>query len=440
MNFCFNFVYWYFLEFEPHRFTINSIIFFFFINLAWIISANIFEAYKIEYHSFKKAILFNNIKTVIFFFFLFLLYFQVLSFNYYTRDQVKYLFVIFFTLLIFWKFSLYYSLLYYRKLGFNYRNVIIIGYSPLGVELKSFFENNPHFGYRFKGFITKQKSDKKDIIGCYDEMENLVKENQINELYIFTTELNKSLNKITSTIISKYPVAIRIVPDLSDFSYRNVEMVNYGMLPILNVQQGPLNYWFNRSVKRFSDIVISSLAIIFVLSWLIPLLFIIDLLTGFNGVFFIQRRSGIDNRVFKVIKFRTMKKNNEADKMQATKNDYRITRFGKFLRKTSIDELPQFLNVLAGNMSVVGPRPHMLSHTDQYKKIASKFMIRHKVKPGITGYAQVRGYRGEIKTNRDIKLRVEQDVFYIENWSIWLDLRIIMLTIINAIKGDEKAY
>jgi putative colanic acid biosynthesis UDP-glucose lipid carrier transferase len=271
-------------------------------------------------------------------------------------------------------------------------------------------------------------------------MEDFVSDNKIDEIYVMSNDVHPSVYPIISSILSKHPVKIRLVPDLSNFSYRNIEFVEYGMVPVMKIKQGPLNFWYNRAVKRLMDISISTFVIIFVLSWLIPLLFIIDLITDASGVFFIQKRSGVDNKEFNLIKFRTMRKNGEAHLQQATKNDHRITKVGKYLRRTSLDELPQFINVLIGDMSVIGPRPHMLKHTDEYKNMVNKFMIRHAIKPGLTGYAQVNGLRGEIKKTEDIENRIKMDVYYIENWSFWLDLKIVLLTILSMLKGDRKAY
>jgi len=335
---------------------------------------------------------------------------------------------------------LYYVFLFYRKLGYNYRNVIIIGYSDRANELKDYFTNNTWTGYRFKGFFTHQHSDKRDTEGTYDKIENYIIDNNIDELYIMSDSVHSSIYKIISSITSKYPVSIRIVPNLSSFSYGNIELVEYDMIPVMRIKQGPLSYWYNRAIKRLMDIFISIMVILFVLSWLVPVLFIINLITDGGSPFFTQKRSGLDNKSFNLIKFRTMIKNKDAHLKQATKNDTRITKIGSFLRTSSIDELPQFFNVLIGDMSVIGPRPHMLKHTDEYKALVKKFMIRHAIKPGITGYAQVRGHRGEIKKTKDMKERIKQDVIYIENWSLILDFKIVFLTIKNMLKGDEKAY
>ncbi len=440
LNFFFNFAFCYQNGFDNSCSSKTSIIFYLFINVAWIVSANIFKAYKSDRQIYKKAILFTYIKAIVFFFFLFLLFFQVVTFNYFSRDDIKYLFTIFFASLLFWKFLLYFAFHYYRKLGYNYRNVVIVGYNDKAIELKDYFNDNSWIGYRFKGFFTHQESNRKDIAGTYNELEDFTIINKIDEIYVMTNDIHKSAYNTISSIVSKHPVKIRLVPDLSNFSYMSIKLVDYDMVPVMEVQQGPLSYWYNRFVKRLLDIVVSILVIVLILSWLIPLVFIIDLFTGMGGIFFVQPRSGLNNRTFNLIKFRTMKKNSDANIEQAIENDTRITKVGKIMRETSIDELPQFFNVLFGKMSVIGPRPHMLKHTDEYKALVDKFMIRHAVKPGITGYAQVRGYRGEIKKTRDIKERIKMDISYIENWSLWLDIKIAFLTIGNILAGDEKAY
>jgi lipopolysaccharide/colanic/teichoic acid biosynthesis glycosyltransferase len=177
-----------------------------------------------------------------------------------------------------------------------------------------------------------------------------------------------------------------------------------------------------------------------VLSWVTGILFILSLFNGREGVFFKQKRTGTDGKVFTCFKFRTMHRNPDADLHKAVANDKRVMPVGRLLRKTGLDELPQFINVLLGQMSVVGPRPHMLKHTEQYRKMVRKFMMRHTVKPGITGLAQVRGFRGEIRKISELKQRVQLDVSYIENWSFMLDVRIVFLTVVNFFRGQEKAY
>ena len=441
LNFFFNFAFCYLKSFNDSCFNNTTYLFFFFINLAWFVSATIFNTYKFDDRQVKKKMILGTyLKIIVFFFFLFLLFFQVVDFNYFSRDDVKILFVVFFLSLIFWKFALYYIFLVYRKMGYNYRNVIIVGYNDKATELKDYFNSNPWAGYRFKGFFTYDESHKKDVVGTYDDLEEFIVNNKVDEIYILISDLHKSIYKTISSIAGKHAVKIRLVPDLSDFSFMSLKLVDYDMIPVMKIQQGPLSFWHNRWLKRIFDIATSILIILLVLSWLIPLLFIIDLFTDKGGVFFMQDRSGLNNKPFRLIKFRTMKKNGDAHTKRATVNDERVTSIGRFLRKTSIDELPQFFNVLIGNMSVVGPRPHMLTHTEEYKALVAKFMIRHAVKPGITGYAQIRGARGEIKKTKDIKTRIKLDISYIENWSLAMDIKIVLITIGKIIKGDDKAY
>ena len=197
---------------------------------------------------------------------------------------------------------------------------------------------------------------------------------------------------------------------------------------------------FRGLFKRSFDILFSLFIILFVFSWLYPILALLIKLESRGPVFFIQLRTGRNNTHFKCYKFRSMRVNNEADKKQATLNDHRITRIGAFMRKTSLDELPQFFNVLLGNMSIVGPRPHMISHTEEYSQLTEKYTSRHLLRPGITGWAQVLGLRGEVKNAEAILKRVEADVWYLKNWSFQLDLKIIFLTFLITLKGDKNAY
>lgn len=441
LNLLFNFAYCYLNKFGPACQQTNAIIFYIYINFAWIITVSVFQPYKLDRVLGKKYILFTYLKSVIFLLPLFLLFFQVFPFNYYSREQIKYLFPVFLAVLLLWRFSLYFVLAIYRKAGYNYRNVVIIGNNETANDLRDYFLQSPISGYKFKGFITYEKSNKKEVVGTYSDLEQFVVENSIDELYLISDNIHESIYKVINSIVSKHAVKIRVVPAISNFRFMNVKLVNYDSIPVLRVQRGPLSYWYNRALKRFFDTIFSLVIVIGVLSWFIPLVGLTNLFSGNKGsIFFLQYRTGLDNKPFKMVKFRTMKKNDEANTKQASKDDNRITGFGKLLRKTSLDELPQFINVLMGKMSIVGPRPHMLNHTKEYKEMVKMFMIRHAIKPGITGYAQVRGRRGEIKRTSDIKNRIKDDLFYIENWSFSLDLKIIYITIRNILKGDKAAY
>ena len=424
----------------PEHFEPKYLLFYFYLNVSWFILVFVFGAHNITRNTRKKSIFFAYIKIIVFFFFLFLMYFQATPMDYYPRSYIKYLFPLFFVILITWKFLLYYAFLLYRKLGYNYRNVIILGFTPKTRDLQRYFTTNRWHGYRFLGFFDENKSVKKRIIGQWSELRSFIETNHVDEIYISWDGIPNEIMPSITEVISDYPVKVRIVPDLGDFSYKSAELISYGSIPVLQVHPGPLSYWYNRLIKRAFDVFLSLLMILAVLSWLTPVLYLLSLFGSRDGVFFRQRRTCSDGREFICLKYRTMRKNNDADTQRAVRNDSRITPVGKFLRKFSLDELPQFINVLKGEMSVVGPRPHMLKHTDQYRKIIKRFMLRHTVKPGITGLAQVNGYRGEIRKLSELKKRVEYDVSYIESWSFNMDIKIMLLTIWVLIRGQEKAY
>jgi putative colanic acid biosynthesis UDP-glucose lipid carrier transferase len=234
---------------------------------------------------------------------------------------------------------------------------------------------------------------------------------------------------------------LKFIPDLGSTLAAPYRMDYIGNeFPVITLRHEPLEDLGHRFVKRLFDIVFSSLAIVFIFSWLFPLLAIVIKMSSKGPVFFKQLRSGRNDLPFLCYKFRTMRINEDSDSLQATKNDSRITPIGRFLRRTSMDELPQFFNVLMGDMSVVGPRPHMLSHTMQYKAVISQFMVRHFLKPGITGWAQVNGYRGETKEDKDMEDRVKHDIYYLENWTAMLDLKIVLKTVTNIAEGEKNAF
>ncbi len=332
---------------------------------------------------------------------------------------------------------------YYKDNEHLFKKVLILGYNETALKLASYLDQD-FINMNLKGFVEDRQNineltpypvlaDRKDVIKIA---------NQLNVEEIFST-LDPSQNNFLSQLINEANnncIRIKIVPDLSYFFSKPV-VVNYLRdLPILSPRSEPLEDIGNQVKKRFLDLVVSFMVIIFILSWMIPLIALLIIIESRGPVFFIQQRTGKNNRPFKCLKFRSMFLNNNADKVQAIKNDSRITKVGKVLRKTSLDEFPQFINVFKGEMSLVGPRPHMLKHTDEYSKIVNQFMIRHFSKPGITGWAQINGFRGEITDPRQIKLRVENDIWYLEKWNIWLDIKIIFLTVYKVFKGDKNAY
>ena len=267
-----------------------------------------------------------------------------------------------------------------------------------------------------------------------------IDKNNIDEIYSSVGELsNENLTKLIDYADNNLKI-LKFLPDNKEIYSKKLDFTYYGYLPILSMRKIPIEEPFNKFIKRGFDILLSLVIIIGVLSWLTPLLGLIIKLESKGPIFFKQKRNGLDYEEFYCYKFRSMRPNAMAHLHQVQKNDPRITRIGKIIRKTSIDELPQFINVLKGDMSVVGPRPHMVSHTHMYAERVDKFMVRHFIKPGITGLAQVSGYRGEVEDENHIINRVKYDIFYLENWSLFLDLKIVFQTVFNALRGEERAY
>ncbi len=332
---------------------------------------------------------------------------------------------------------------YFKKRNHLFNKVLIIGYNETAKKLENYFEEES-FNAHLLGFIEDEKNIKEltrhPIIADIKNTIQTAIDLDVQE--IFST-ITPEQNSFIYTLMHKAEtecIRFKIVPDLSVFISKPV-IINYIRdLPVLSVRSEPLDDVGNRLKKRTLDIFISVLVLIFILSWLIPLLGLFIFLESKGPVFFSQLRSGRNNKTFKCLKFRSMKVNRESDTKQATKNDNRITKIGKFIRKTSLDEFPQFINVLKGEMSLVGPRPHMVKHTADYSKIVDQYMIRQFLKPGITGWAQVNGFRGEITEDEQIINRVNEDLWYLENWTIWLDIRILFLTVYKVFKGDENAF
>ncbi|OBQ54941.1 undecaprenyl-phosphate glucose phosphotransferase [Tamlana sp. s12] len=346
-----------------------------------------------------------------------------------------YLLAVFVSISLFKLFSTYLLKKYRTVLGGNYRNVIVIGNTDKTRQLIKTFKSRTDYGYNFKAkFNVDDKSF--SLKKCYD----YVIENSVDEIYFSVAELsNKQINNLIDFADNNLR-ELKFIPDNKDIYSKRLKYEYYDYIPILSIRDIPLQEPVNKFIKRLFDILFSSFIIIGVLSWLTPILAILIRLESKGPIFFKQSRNGFNYQEFDCYKFRSMRPNENAHLHQATKGDMRVTKVGAFIRKTSIDELPQFFNVLFGEMSVVGPRPHMVSHTNMYAQRIDKFMVRHFVKPGITGLAQTSGFRGEVETDKDIINRVKYDIFYIENWSLLLDIKIAIQTFLNAVRGEDKAY
>lgn len=417
--------------------TVNPIKFVLLISTAWIIlsiSSKFYEVYRYSREINIAALLLKQFAL----FTLLMLAFSGFNHNLDIRPLTIFKYTLATIFLIgLSKFALYYLLQKYRTaFGGNFRKTVIVGKNKQTAALESFFNNKPEYGYIHKKTFNSKEKEKFSLEACF----NFIIEESIDEIYCSISELsNSQMYKIIDFADNNLKI-LKFLPDNKDIHSKKLKYEYYDYIPILSLRNIPLEDSVNQFVKRTFDIFFSSLVIIFILSWLTPIIAILIKLESKGPVFFKQSRNGFNYKEFDCYKFRSMMPNQDAHLYQATRGDQRITKIGKFIRKTSIDELPQFFNVLLGNMSVVGPRPHLWTQNKVYGTKVKKYMIRHHVKPGVTGLAQVRGYRGEIETDNDMVNRIKYDVFYIENWSLFMDIKIIALTIINIFKGEEKAY
>jgi putative colanic acid biosysnthesis UDP-glucose lipid carrier transferase len=308
------------------------------------------------------------------------------------------------------------------------------------MQLKKFFEMHPDNGYRFLGFFDDNPKNGHKVLGNVNDIENFVLEKEVDEIYCSPYELSGAQVTRLIDFSEENLIRLKFLPESNLIQARKMQVDFYDLLPIMVLRPIPLDDLLNQFIKRAFDIVFSAAIIVFILSWLVPLISILIKLDSPGPIFFIQKRNGRGNQPFGCLKFRSMRLNDDSETKQATKNDERITKLGRFLRKTSIDELPQFFNVLVGDMSVVGPRPHPIKLNENYRSLIDRYMSRHLIKPGVTGLAQVMGYRGETSEPHQMKSRIKMDIFYVEHWTFWLDIKLIFLTIFKAFKGDKNAY
>jgi len=327
----------------------------------------------------------------------------------------------------------------YRERGGNQVNVVVIGRDRNLKKIRSVFDEED-LGYRYQGYFDNHHSKSLTYLGKIEECFRYILEHDIDQIFCTVSRLSQPelLNLIA--FADNNLKKLKIIPDNKEIFTRAMTIELYRSVPVLNMRGLPLETPWAKVSKRVFDVVFALVVVVGVLSWLSPLIFILQRFDSNEPLFFKQKRHGVNRKVFWCYKFRSMTTTADADTKMMTKNDKRVTKLGRILRSTSIDELPQFYNVLLGCMSVVGPRPHMELHTEKYQTSVDKYLVRHFVKPGITGLAQIKGYRGEIVAQSDIVNRTRLDIFYVEKWSLWLDVKIILKTIMNALKGEEKAY
>jgi len=360
-----------------------------------------------------------------------------------SRLRLLYFYLFFFVILLVSRYISMKLLKEIRAKGYNFRKIIIVGANETGERMRKILAKDLTYGYKFLGFFD-EKADpvfSDQLIGGFDEIQDFIVQKEVDEMYVALHIDDIAVINILVKICEQNMVRIKFVPDFQLYTKSSkVEITFYENTPVLMLRREPLESVTNKLIKKAFDVCFSALVILLIFPWLFPIVMLIIKLESPGPVFFRQKRSGRDNRPFVCLKFRSMYVNDLAHDKQAGKGDSRVTKFGAFIRKTSIDELPQFFNVFWGDMSVVGPRPHMINLAKEYSELINNYLVRQFAKPGITGWAQVNGYRGETKELADMENRVEYDIWYIENWSLLLDIKIIVRTVINILKGDENAY
>lgn len=325
------------------------------------------------------------------------------------------------------------------------KDLVIVGNGPAAEEIFQYCEDQTVRGYRFCGVFNDEPIDGplgSRRMGDVEAVKAFAIHNRIDIVYCALPGTRRQDITELMEFCERNTIRFRVIPSAESFIpvVKTSDLEFHGAVPVSKLRREPLDLGINRMLKRAFDIAFSLGVVLFVFTWLFPLLAILIKLSSRGPVFFKQMRLGRDNKQFVCWKFRSMRMNTEADVKQATKNDPRVTAVGRFLRKSNLDEMPQFINVLFGHMSIVGPRPHPIRLNDQYRDIIDKYMVRHFVRPGITGWAQVNGFRGETRTPELMERRVELDVWYLENWSFWLDLRAVVKTVTNMFHKDPNAY
>jgi undecaprenyl-phosphate galactose phosphotransferase/putative colanic acid biosynthesis UDP-glucose lipid carrier transferase len=421
----------------------------FLVNFIWVVIAFYHKAYTfLRGESFEEMLRkltgYHFIYSATVFLFLFTLNLDTIA-----RLWVLYYIVTSFVFFIFfrWIFQTFFS--WYRSKGYNFRRVVLVGDDNSVQYLFKTMRDDITLGFRVLGFFSEDDPAGRQRmvhLGCTDlgflvGLKDYLVNNDVHEVYWQLTPLEHPLLKDIVQYCENNLIRVKFIPYFGSTLLGRKPIIDmFRLMPLVSLRSEPLQRPINRALKRSFDVVFSMLVLLSLMPILLPILMILIRLGSKGPIFFKQLRTGEDGRSFLCYKFRTMRVNDEADALQATKDDPRLTKIGGFLRRSNLDELPQFWNVLKGEMSVVGPRPHMLKHTEEYSQRVSKFLVRHLAKPGITGWAQVNGLRGETKELIQMEQRVEADIWYVENWSLTLDIRIVIKTIWNMLMGEEKAY
>ncbi len=426
---------------------VNEIFFLLFLVLVWNFGSRIFGLYDVFRFKSLTTELIALGKNIL------LQLFSVVAILFMYKSQILSRFFVFtycimlLALLLLRKLLLNLLFGWLQKNSSNLNHILIIGGGEVARRFFATIAASAHLGFEVKGFIADQPMPdfRCPCLGTIAQLPKILEREKIDNVVIALS--NKDLDKIGEIIAvcENFPTRVRIIPDYFEFMSPRFGISRFGAFPLLSIRVNPLDEWHWQFLKRTFDLLVTSLLFLGVFSWLWPLLALLIKITSPGPVFFKQERWGIKNMRIVCYKFRSMvKESKDVDEnghyQQATRDDPRITRLGRFLRRSNLDELPQFLNVLKGEMSLVGPRPHPTPMNLEIKDSIQHYQLRHLIKPGITGWAQVNGFRGETRAPDLLRKRVESDIWYIENWSILLDVKIVCLTIWLMLNGDSKAY
>ncbi len=413
---------------------------FFYYNVVWLAVSFTLRIYNISRVARYSGIALDLLKLLFFHVSLVTAFIVAIKGYDYSRQHLVVTYLLVSASVVAWRLGCVKLFRMFRIAGRNSRRVVIVGMSEIANQLKKFFNINPQYGYQFLGFFDDRAAGGEDLKGRVSDVKEYVLTNHVDEIYCTMTEVNNRQVNDLLDFAEKNHIHVKVVPDFREINYRKIEIDFYDDFPVLTFREIPLDDVLNQVVKRSFDVLFSLLVIVFVYPWLLPIIALLIKIDSRGPIFFWQQRSGRNNQNFWCLKFRSMYVNDNSNFKQATRDDNRITRVGRILRKTNLDEMPQFFNVLLGHMSVVGPRPHPIKLDENFRTIIERYDERNLVKPGVTGLAQVKGYRGETAHPQLMKNRVRVDLFYIENWTFILDLKIILLTVTSMMRGDRNAF
>jgi putative colanic acid biosysnthesis UDP-glucose lipid carrier transferase len=410
---------------------------------AWVAATFVLDTYaEIRFHSYRRLAK-TLVQTLLLYLLLVAGFWVARKAYYYSREQLALTFGIFAALALAWRVArIAIRRSRYRR-GIGLRRVAVIGGGEVAQAICALFESKPALGFQVVGIFHAKPSISLPSLplwaGEIDDAPIRIPALEVEELYLAEPMLDSALVHQLLDFAERQLIRIRILPDFQGFGAENFRLEMYGGVPVLQLNEHPLEDGLNLAIKRAFDVLVALVFMVLIGSWLFPILAVAVRLSSPGPVFFKQKRAGRGGEVFLCWKFRTMFVQPPGEFIQARSGDTRITKLGALLRRTSLDELPQVLNVLTGAMSVVGPRPHPLPLNEQFQDYVTKYQARHLVKPGITGLAQARGYRGETAGVQKMAHRVKLDRFYVANWSLLLDIKIILMTVVALARGQQDA-